>query len=142
MDSESRFPKNHKATVRMIDLTTIPRKGQMKALIGVLEDSSLGERREHPRKRYFTAVDYATESRSFRDFVRDVALGGLFIETHEPFQVGQELSLILPIPDSPMPLKIACRVARCTPEGIGVQFSVATTEQRLIIESLVDQIEE
>ncbi len=142
MESDSRFQKGHKATVRLIDLTTIPRKGQMKALIGVLEDSSLGERREHPRKRYFTAVDYATESRSFKDFVRDVALGGLFIETHETFEVGQELSLILPLPDSLKPLKIACRVARCTPEGIGVQFNLETAEQRLIIEGLVEQIED
>ena len=129
------------ATIRLIDLTRIPVQGRRQALVGLLEDSRLGERREHARRRHFTAVDYVLKDRVFRDFVKDIGLGGLFIETREPFNVGQELLVLLPTPGSRESLRALCEVVRVGPLGIGVKFKLESKWQRQLIENILQEVE-
>lgn len=129
------------ATIRLIDLTRVPVQGRRQALVGLLEDSRLGERREHARCEHFTAVDYAVKDRVFKDFVKDIGLGGLFIETREPFKVGQEILVLLPTPGRRESLKALCEVVRVGTLGIGVKFKLKSKGQRLLIEDILQQVE-
>ena len=129
------------ATIRLIDLTRIPAQGRLQALVGLLEDSRLGERREHSRRQHFAAVDYVMNDRVFKDFVKDIGLGGLFIETRESFTIGQELLVLLPTPGRRESLKALCEVVRVGPLGIGVKFKLESKRQRQLVESILQAVE-
>ena len=57
--------------------------------------------------------------------------GGIFVPTHKPYQLGDEVYLLLSLMDDPIKFPIAGRVAWITPpaahnnrsQGIGVHFS-------------------
>jgi len=68
------------------------------------------------------AVDFVIEDRVYRDFVRNISDGGVFIDTRGAFFVGQEVSLALPFPVSLK--RITGKVAWVGPQGIGVNFLV------------------
>jgi Tfp pilus assembly protein PilZ len=68
------------------------------------------------------AVDFVIEDRVYRDFVRNISDGGVFIDTRGAFFVGQEVSLALPFPVSLK--RITGKVAWVGPDGIGVKFLV------------------
>jgi Tfp pilus assembly protein PilZ len=73
----------------------------------------------------FVAVNYAVEGRAYQDFVRNVAAGGVFIETNEHFSVGQQVSLAFSLPNYPKVIKIQGQIVRTTSRGFGVEFRVA-----------------
>ncbi|HET7923005.1 MAG TPA: PilZ domain-containing protein [Gammaproteobacteria bacterium] len=65
---------------------------------------------------------------AFMPFIRN---GGLFIPTNKPYQLGDEVFILLQLMDSPERLPVAAKVVWVTPRGaqgkraagIGVQFS-------------------
>ena len=57
------------------------------------------EKRQHPRIPYFAAVEYVAQGRAYTDFIRDTSRGGMFIETHLPFMIGEKLSLTFNPPE-------------------------------------------
>jgi uncharacterized protein (TIGR02266 family) len=79
-------------------------------------------KREHYRKPLFTVVDFTTRGHAFKDFIKNISPGGVFIETSIPFSVGQELSLTFALPNCEKHIKITGEVVRITPQGIGVKF--------------------
>lgn len=79
------------------------------------------ERRVNPRIPCFLLVDYATQGRAYRDFVKNISIGGAFIESLK-LPTGPEITLVLSCFEGQKPLKIAGQVAWVAPEGIGVKF--------------------
>ena len=79
------------------------------------------------------AVNVATEDRVFKDFVGNISAGGVFIETGEPFSVGQEVTLIFSSPNHPEPIKITGKVIRSVEGGIGVEFEGVSEDLDTII---------
>lgn len=72
--------------------------------------------------------------------------GGLFIPTNKPFNIGEEVFMLLSLIDDPLKLKVVGHVVWLTPtahsnkpQGIGVQFSEKDggLEARLKIEGLL-----
>jgi len=72
-------------------------------------------------------VDYVIEDRVYRDFVRNISEGGVFIDTRGAFCVGQEVSLALPFPVSLK--RITGKVAWVGDHGIGVSFLVIAPDE-------------
>lgn len=91
----------------------------------VLEEMVFEGGRKHYRKPVFTVVDYATQGHAYRDFIRNISAGGVFIETPMPFSVGQELSLTFALPIYQKHIKITGEIVRIDSQGIGVKFKVA-----------------
>jgi Tfp pilus assembly protein PilZ len=60
--------------------------------------------------------------RAYRDFIKDISLGGVFIFTRIPFKIGQQIRLVFRKKDGDNPVTIQGKIARVTPEGIGVEF--------------------
>jgi Tfp pilus assembly protein PilZ len=50
-------------------------------------------------------------------FVIDLGLAGVFVERPLQLPVGERVRLLLPLPDSEIPLDAGCRVAWWNPEG-------------------------
>jgi Tfp pilus assembly protein PilZ len=80
------------------------------------------EMREHPRKESLIAVDCKTHDVCFTNFIKDISNGGVFIETHAHFYVGQRLKMIFSLPESEHPHTVNGKVVRINHQGIGVQF--------------------
>jgi Tfp pilus assembly protein PilZ len=87
-------------------------------------------KRKHYRKVFFMVVDYTTRGHAYRDFIKDMSAGGVFIETPMRFSVGQELSLTFVLPTSQKHIKVSGEVVRTSPQGIGVKFKIAKEHQK------------
>jgi Tfp pilus assembly protein PilZ len=94
-----------------------------------LEDIVFEGNRKHVRKALVAVVDYATQEQAYRDFIKNISAGGVFIETSEPVCIGQELSLTFGLPYHQTHIKITGEVVRISPQGIGVKFKAAKRHQ-------------
>ncbi len=99
--------------------------------------------REYPRLSCYLMVDFATGGKAYRSCIRDISASGVFIETTDSFESGQELSLCFTLSESNemLPFKISGKVARIYSDGIGVQYENVTDYQRDIISALLNKIE-
>jgi Tfp pilus assembly protein PilZ len=82
----------------------------------------LDEKRLHKRKRLSLAIDYTVGDRVIRDFIDDLSIGGVFIETRQRFSVGQAVTMTFSLPRSRRHYKVAGEVIRVERMGIAVRF--------------------
>jgi len=96
-------------------------------------------RRAHFRKALIAPIAYASEKQVYRHFTKDISLGGVFISTHIPFKVVQQLRLVFNSADKTGPIGILSSVARLSPEGIGVEFVSLNKAKKGFILSLASK---
>jgi len=125
-------------TARLFEMIKRMPEDEQLALLKELGERLSKGRRKHQREPFFMVADYSTEDRVYRDYIQNVSAGGVFIETHMPFTSGQEVSLAFPLPNYKKYLKIIGKVARVTPQGIGVVFKLVNQEQETIVKSLLE----
>jgi uncharacterized protein (TIGR02266 family) len=131
---------NGNITARLVGLiSNMPIQAQ-KILLTKLEEKIGMNKRRHPRKPYLKEVEFATEDRSYQEFIQDISTGGLFIETRSSLAIGQEITLILSLPNHERPMKIIGEVVRATQQGIGVKFKPSSPITAEIIQTLVEKI--
>jgi Tfp pilus assembly protein PilZ len=125
-------------THRLFQLITNMSDDERRNLLKLLESGILKgrSRRKYFRKPLSMPITYASESRSYRNFIKDISLGGVFILTRTRFAVGQEVGVDLNNAVNGNPLKILGKVTRITPEGIGVEFSPLNSDKKMAILSL------
>ena len=127
-------------TFRLVELFEKLQENEQLALLRELEERLSKGKRAHVRKPFFMVVDYATEDGNYRDFIQDISMGGLFIETSIPFLVGKEISLTFPLPSISKHIKIAGEIVRVTDQGIGIKFIIGDQEQTDMIKTLLEHI--
>lgn len=95
-----------------------------------------GDRRKFPRVRLATQVQ--CESATLLAFSRDVSVGGMFIETHQPLPVGSLLTARFNL-DNETAVVVAKGVVTYQVKkfGMGVQFVDLTPEHKRLIEDYV-----
>jgi len=81
-------------------------------------------------------VTYATEDETFTDFIKNISVGGVFMQTTAPLSVGQEISLVFPFPSQEEPMKMTGEVVWKSPVGVGVRFIEVSRSVQEVIESL------
>jgi Tfp pilus assembly protein PilZ len=109
---------------------------QQRRLLSSLRDVEAQERRRHPRKNCSIPVTVGTW-RIYREFIKNISRGGMFIETDAPFSAGERITLTFSYANQPNPLRITARVVRRTSRGIGVEFTtLPNPDLEKIIESL------
>jgi len=94
------------------------------------QEESPEEKRRHPRKPCSIVVDYASRDRAFRDYIRDISSGGVFIETSKEFSIGDEIMMTFSISSKQKPFKFTGQVVRITKKGIGVKFKKNLRSER------------
>lgn len=120
-------------------ITSMPEEAQRK-LMDLLDEWNFLGKREHSRQSCLIAVDYSTKDRFFKDFIQDISAGGVFIETREPFKIGQKVALTFTIPNSQVPFRVSGEIARSSSDGIAVKFKQVTKYQEEILKSLIDKM--
>ncbi len=98
--------------------------------------------REYPRLSCYLQVDFAYKNKAYRGTIRDISAGGVFIETSEKFEKGQEIALCFSLQESKgnLPIKIKGIVTRVHPDGIGVFYKDISNYQRDILNTLIQKI--
>lgn len=91
-------------------------------LVDLLIEWQQKEQRSDSRIPCLIAVDYAFKKRAYRDFMQDLSKGGVFIETREPLNTGESITLTFAMPNEKVHFKIAGKIVRSENGGIGVQF--------------------
>jgi uncharacterized protein (TIGR02266 family) len=127
-------------TTRLLELFKRMSEDEQRALLREIEHRLSTGRREHVRKPFFMVVDYSAEDRIHKDFIQNISVGGVFIETRMPFSVGQQVSLSFPLPNYQKYLKILGEVVRTSSQGIGVKFKTVDEDQEAMIKSLLEMI--
>jgi uncharacterized protein (TIGR02266 family) len=127
-------------TARLIELIKNMPEDEQRTLLKDLEEKPFEGRRKHARKPFLMAVDYSTQDHVYKDFIQDISTGGVFIQTHMPFTVGQEVSLTFPLPNYQKHIKVTGEVVRSTTQGVGVKFKMTDQDQTAMITSLLESI--
>ncbi len=110
-------------------------------ILNQLEEKPPKWKRVYPRRSCFISVDYDTEDYSTRKDIRNLSVGGAYIETGESFSAGQEILLWFTDPrNERIVVKVPGKIVRRDPGGIGVKFENLSKQQKELIE-LVEKME-
>jgi len=145
MDDFESIPGQNDVTKRLIDvIKNLPLRRQGE-ILDALEKEKSGktvenEQRRHSRKDILLPVDYASYDNCFRDFIRDISVGGVFIETKQPLLAGQKIAMTFMTPDNQNHFKINGKIVRDVPDGIGVKFDETAPEQLTQIKSFLSKM--
>lgn len=96
--------------------------------------------REFPRVPCNLSLDLAADGRAINCFAMDISAGGMFVESCEPFTMGQPVSICFSLSDNQLPLKIKGRVVRLEHGGIGVKYESLTSYQLEIMKNLINSL--
>jgi len=127
-------------TARLIELIKNMSEDEQQTLLKDLEERPFEGRRKHVRRPFLMVIDYSAQDHVYKDFIQDISSGGVFIQTHMPFTVGQEVSLTFPLPNYQKHVKVMGEVVRSTSQGVGVKFKMADNDQEAMITSLLEPI--
>ncbi len=86
------------------------------------EQYKFSDNREHSREDTSVYAFFETNDLSFKDFIKNLSAGGVFIETQIPLSVNKELFIRFLHPDSGALIKVAGKIARIDSKGVGVKF--------------------
>ena len=79
------------------------------------------DQRKHARKRYSKHILFSTRNKILSGITKDISPSGVFIETHNRLEVGQTISLVVPLRND-RKAKILSEVIWKGPDGFGVKF--------------------
>jgi hypothetical protein len=110
---------------------------------GAYDSAQLGETMAGADKRFSprlnaTAKDYVVYVEG-SGRIRDISLGGVFIEDRQPFPVGTVFGFTLSLGNEMVPLKGVVR--QCVPEaGMGVRFHEVSLDARNRLERILNNM--
>jgi len=118
---------------------------ELKLVLKSLADNNLDllgteYERKHDRKKCIITVDYAAAGRAFSDYIQDISNSGVFINTKEPFSMGDEIVLVISFTGDQNPFKIPAKIVRQNERGIGLRFNFQSQVQEAIINSFIQGI--
>jgi Tfp pilus assembly protein PilZ len=140
MTALNRLSNESTVTARLFELILNMGESEQRTVLKELEKRLEKRKRKHTRKPFFMFVNYASQDLTYNDFIQNISAGGVFIETHIPFSVGQEVLLTFPLPNYLEHIKVAGEVVRTDLQGIGVRFKDVKPDQERRIYSLMEMI--
>lgn len=93
------------------------------------------EMRQHPRYDCHINVDFDISDWSYEGIIKNISLGGVYIETHHPVTVGSEMMLALTSVDNWRHCTIKGTAVRRDTNGVGVVFQGLSLYQQQVVQS-------
>lgn len=112
------------ATSRLISMILKMPPDEILEILKTVEEKELEKKRRSPRVNYFMEVNYVVDDRAFSGYINNISSDGVFIETTEQFQLDSNITLTFALPNSQGHIKVAGKIVRITPEGIGIVFDL------------------
>ncbi|MBC2712325.1 MAG: PilZ domain-containing protein [Desulfosarcina sp.] len=79
--------------------------------------------RQYPRRASFIIAEYTVKGKTFRDVIKNIGAGGLFIRTWRKVAAGQSITLQFPLLNFENTLQVSGIVSRIDPMGFAVTFN-------------------
>jgi len=79
--------------------------------------------RQYPRRTAYIIAEYTVLEGSFRDIIKNIGAGGLFIRTDRNIAVGQPILTKFPLFNFDTTLQVSGRVVRRDLDGFAVTFT-------------------
>ena len=103
------------------------------------------EQRRQPRTPVRVLVEYDSVEEFLIDYTSNISIGGLFIQTQDPLEVGTLFRIRFRIPGDPEPVETDAEVcwilrpedAGALQPGMGVRFASLKEEDRARVEDLL-----
>ncbi len=113
----------------------------------IMESGQLDDEKNHTmknsriHKRYdlMMALDYTVKNVQRHCFLRDISLGGAYIETDQELELGQMLTLTLTSPKIKSRCTIEGTVVRRDSHGVGIHFRLRSLQQRQMIQAMINE---
>ena len=86
-------------------------------------------RRRHPRRTALFSAKYTSKEGTYRDLVRDIGAGGVFVRTRRKMVQGRTINLQIPILVFGKRLSLMGTVVRCDGEGFAMMFDKPIDEK-------------
>ncbi|ABW66662.1 PilZ domain-containing protein [Desulfosudis oleivorans] len=104
--------------------------GQVEALRHTIENiyknpDDAKEKREHTRVPGLVRVEFVLANQAYLGVIKDISVGGAFIETKKRFSVGQNLVMNYPFQAIQGYIRMNAVIIRTEPDGIAVRFKEA-----------------
>lgn len=110
------------ATTKLITMILRMKPDEIMTTLKRFETNGFHDIRNEPREEYFGEVYYSTEDHAVNSFFTNISNGGMFIETREPLQRGQKITLTYNFPGTDKPVKMKGVITRMDGTGVGVAF--------------------
>jgi hypothetical protein len=95
------------------------------------------EKRQHARARVDQACSIERSgTEAISAMLRDIGVGGAFVESSQAFPFGTELSLVVTLPGEATPLRLSGTVRWAHGDGFGVQFGLLGARETFAITQL------
>ena len=94
---------------------------QQRDLLDYLERQKTGYRK-HKRKDCSVAADYIVQYEIFRDFIKNISAGGVYIRTKHIHYVGRDISMDFNITGHPKSIRVFGKIVRSDTNGFAVEF--------------------
>lgn len=78
--------------------------------------------RRYPRKDYFSHISFYSKDRDYTGNIRNISLGGAFIQSLDTFPVGHTLTLVIPFTRKAKSVRRTGKVIWNNREGFGLAF--------------------
>lgn len=81
------------------------------------------DRRQYPRQVSYIVAEYTVKEGTFRDIIKNISAGGLFVWTQKHIAVGQSIMLEFPLFQFENVIQVSGTVVRSDAKGFGVEFN-------------------
>lgn len=80
-------------------------------------------RHEYPRRTSFIIAKYIVKEGSYRDVIKNIGAGGLFVKTSRKIALEQSIALEFPLFQFDNLIQVTGKVIRRDPDGFAVEFN-------------------
>ena len=132
--------KRKQTVGRLSELVSQMSMEQLEGLIVSAEELLGKKKRVHDRVPCLITADCVCQGKAANTFVKDISMGGVFIESVDALTEGAEVTLTLSFAHHSKPFRISGDVVRSSPRGFGVQFKPLGQVQKELVQNLVEQV--
>lgn len=93
--------------------------------------NTLANRRHYPRYMAVFSTKYTIKEGKFRDLIRNIGAGGVFVSTRRKINQGRSINIQFPIFAFEKRLSVMGTVVRCDTDGFAVMFNEAIEKKML-----------
>ena len=115
---------HHAVTQRMSELFKNLSIEEQRILARMLNDWEKRDQRLHPRIPCSIVTEYRTSNRSYKDTIKNISLGGAFIESTNPLPVHSQINQRFFFPNFEIPIRSESKIIWVASYGFGVEFEI------------------
>ena len=96
---------------------------EQRTLARLLNNWQERDQRRHSRISCSMITEYRVSKRSYKDTIKNISLGGAFIESANRFRVGLEINQHFFYPNFEIPIRSSSKIVWTAAAGFGVKFN-------------------